>query len=148
LRYKELLTVAKKERESRKNQNIVSLQAWCEAPGEGCALPVKEAFDYYMEAKNSYAPMFENKLSSTSFANMVADNVAFAIQFATAPILIVHPDKDLVPIEDVLFYYKRAPEPKRLVVPSGLHSTTYAYRKHFDMSAAEAVAWFKQYLGQ
>jgi|GEM_PF-3547640 len=55
-------------------------------------------------------------------------------------------EKDVVPIEDVLFYYKRAPEPKRLVVLSGLHTTTYVGGKHLEEAAQESINWFKQYL--
>ena len=30
---------------------------------------------------------------------------------ARVPILIVQPDRDVVPVESVLFYFKRAPDP-------------------------------------
>ena len=72
--------------------------------------------------------------------------MAFAIHLAKIPILILHPAMDVVPVEDVLFYYKRAPEPKRLVVLSGLHTTTYAGGKHLEEAAAESIAWFDRYL--
>ncbi len=77
---------------------------------------------------------------------MLSDEVAFAIHLAKAPILILHPEKDVVPVENVLFYYKRAPEPKKLVVYSGLHTTTYSGGKHLQEAADEAIAWFRLYL--
>jgi fermentation-respiration switch protein FrsA (DUF1100 family) len=146
IRYDELVSASQKERAGRTKANITTLQAWCPAPDEGCALPVKEAYDFYEKARQSYAPTFQNKLSSTSFANMQGDDVAFAIHLARAPILILHPDQDVVPVENVLFYYKRAPEPKRLVVFSGLHTTTYVGGKHFQEAAEESIDWFKRYL--
>ncbi|HWQ20126.1 MAG TPA: alpha/beta hydrolase, partial [Methanotrichaceae archaeon] len=145
-RYRELLSASEAERAGRASAKITTMQAWCPEPTKGCAIPVKEAHDFYERARQSFAPMFENKLSSTSFQNLQADDMAFAIHLAKAPILILHPEKDVVPIEDVLFYYKRAPEPKRLVVLSGLHTTTYVGGKHLEEAAQESIAWFKQYL--
>jgi hypothetical protein len=115
-RYEELLAASNAERAARKGVNLTTLQAWCPEPKDGCALPVKEAYDFYEKARESYAPGFRNKLTSKSFQNMLSDDIAFAIHLAKAPILILHPEKDVVPIENVLFYYKRAPEPKKLIV--------------------------------
>lgn len=145
-RYEELIEASKVERAGRALAQIKTLQAWCQEPKNGCALPVKEAYDFYENARQSFAPTFQNKLSSTSFHNMQADDIAFAIHLARAPILILHPDQDVVPVENVLFYYKRAPEPKKLVVLSGLHTTTYVGGKHLQEAADEAINWFKQYL--
>lgn len=145
-RYNELLAASEAERAGRAGENITTMQAWCPEPADGCALPVKEAYDFYENARNSYAPTFENKLSSTSFQNMQADDIAFAIHLAKAPILMLHPERDVIPVENVLFYYKRAPEPKRLVVLSGLHTTTYVGGKHFEEAAQESITWFKRYL--
>lgn len=145
-RYSELMAASEAEAAGRNRANITTLQAWCPEPKEGCALPVKEAYDFYENAKKSYAPTFENKLSSTSFKNMQNDDIAFGIHLAKAPILILHPENDVVPIENVLFYYKKAPEPKRLVVPSGLHTTTYVGGEHLEEAAQESINWFKRYL--
>jgi uncharacterized protein len=146
-RYDELLEAARAERRGRASAGITTMQAWCPAPAEGCALPVKETYDFYEKARTSYAPTFENRITSTSFQNMVADDPAFAIHLSGAPILIVHPDGDVVPVEHVLFYYKRAPEPKLLIIPPGLHTTTYVGGKHLEFAARESIAWFKRYLG-
>ncbi len=145
-RYKELLEAANAERAARKGANITTLQAWCPETKDGCALPVKEAYDFYEKARESYAPGFKNKLTSTSFQNMLSDEIAFAIHLAKVPILILHPEKDVVLVENVLFYYKRAPEPKKLVVYSGLHTTTYSGGKHLQETADETIAWFRLYL--
>jgi len=145
-RYEKLLTASKAERAARAELNITTLEAWCPEPKEECALPVKEAYDFYESARKSFAPGFQNKLTSTSFQNMLSDEVAFAIHLSKVPILILHPEKDVVPVENVLFYYKRAPEPKKLIVYSGLHTTTYSGGKHLYEAAAEAISWFRQYL--
>ncbi len=87
-------------------------------------------------------------MTSTSFQNLVASNPVFAIHLAKAPILIVQPDRDVGSVDNVLFYFKRAPEPKRLVVPGGLHTSTYVNGSNMEMAALEAITWFKQYLSE
>jgi dienelactone hydrolase len=145
-RYDALVAAAEAERTARPTKNITALQAWCPEPRADCALPVKEAYDWYEQARLTYAPRFENRLTSTSFENMLADSVAFGIHLARAPILIVQPDQDVVPVENVLFHYKRAAEPKRLVVLAGLHTTTYDGGRHLDTAAEEATTWFRRHL--
>jgi dienelactone hydrolase len=145
-RYDQLAAAAEVERRGRAAAHITTLEAWCPVPRPGCVLPVKEAYDYYERARRTFAPRFENRLTSTSFANLLADDVTFGIHLAHAPILIVQPDRDVVPVEHVLFWFKRAPEPKRLVVLGGLHTTTYTGGRHLETAAAEAVAWFRRYL--
>lgn len=145
-RYDQLAEASRVEERDRPGANITTMQAWCPEHVDGCALPVKEAYDFYKKAQQSYAPGFENRLTSTSFANMQADDAAFAIHLAKVPILILHPDMDVIPVENVLFYFKRAPEPKELVVLSGMHTTTYTGGKHLEEAANMAIDWFKRYL--
>ena len=145
-RYEVLLEASRVEHRDRTRAHITTMQAWCPEPTDGCALPVKEAYDFYENARRSYAPKFQNSLTSTSFGNMQADDATFAIHLAKVPILILHPDMDVIPIENVLFYFKRAPEPKQLVVLSGLHTSTYTGGKHLKEAAAMAVEWFRRYL--
>ncbi len=147
-KYDQLVAAAKAEREGRAKADIKMLQAWCPQPQEGCVLPVKEAYDFYENARQTIAPAFHNKMTSTSFQNLIADDSSFAIHLAKVPIMIVHPDRDVVSVDNVLFYFKRAPEPKRLVVPGGLHTSTYVNGSHMEMAAFEAIAWFKQYLSE
>ncbi|MEO8411864.1 MAG: alpha/beta hydrolase, partial [Propionivibrio sp.] len=145
-RYDELVAAGKVERAARPGANITTQEAWCPQPRTGCVLPVKEAYDWYENARRTNAPTFENNLSSTSFKNMVADSVAFGIQFSQAPLLILQPENDVVPVENVLFYFKRAAAPKRLIVLPGLHTTTYERGSNFETAAAESIAWFDRYL--
>jgi fermentation-respiration switch protein FrsA (DUF1100 family) len=145
-KYDQLAAAAKTERRAR--AGIKTMQAWCPQPAEGCVLPVKEAYDFYETARKTIAPEFENKMTSTSFQNLIDDDSTFAIHLAKAPILIVHPDRDVVSVDNVLFYFKRAPEPKRLVVPGGLHTSTYVNGSNLEMAAFEAIAWFKKYLSE
>jgi uncharacterized protein len=145
-KYDELAAAARAERAGRAAAGIKTLLAWCPQPQEGCVLPVKEAYDWYENARQTFAPTFENKMTSTSMQNMIADSSAFAVHLAHVPILIIQPDRDVVPVESVLFYFKRAPEPKRLIIPGGLHTSTYVGGENFDLAASEAIAWFKRYL--
>ncbi len=147
-KYNQMVEAAKTEREGRAKAGIKTLQAWCSRPQEGCLLPVEEAYNWYEKAKSTFAPTWENKMTSTSFQNLIADDPVFAIHLAKAPILIVHPDRDVVPVDNVLFYFKRAPEPKRLVIPGGLHTSTYVDGSNMEMAAFEAITWFKQYLSE
>ena len=145
-KYDELVAAARAERAGRAVTGIKTLQAWCPQPQAGCVLPVKEAFDWYEHARQTFAPTFENKMSSTSMQNMMADSSAFAVHLARVPILIIQPDRDVVPVESILFYFKRIPGPKRLIIPGGLHTSTYVGGENFDLAASEAIAWFKKYL--
>jgi fermentation-respiration switch protein FrsA (DUF1100 family) len=145
-KYDALVAASEKERAGRAAAGIKTLQAWCPQSQEGCVLPVKEAYDWYKHAQETFAPTFENKISSTSMQNLMTDSSAFAVHLAHIPILIIQPDRDVVPVESVLFYFKRAPEPKRLVIPGGLHTSTYVGGENFEFAAAEAIAWFKEYL--
>ncbi len=145
-KYDRMADAAKTEREGRARAGIKTLQAWCPQPQEGCLLPVEEAYNWYENARRTFAPAWENKMTSTSFQNLAADDPVFAIHLAKAPILIVHPDRDVVSVDNVLFYFKRAPLPKRLVIPGGLHTSTYVNGSNMEMAAFEAITWFKQYL--
>ena len=147
-KYDQMAMAAKTEREGRARAGIEILQAWCPKPQEGCLLPVEEAYNWYENARRTFAPAWENKMTSTSFQNLADDDPVFAIHLSKTPILIVHPDRDVVSVDNVLFYFKRAPEPKRLVVPGGLHTSTYVNGSHMEMAAFEAITWFNQYLSE
>jgi hypothetical protein len=54
------------------------------------------------------------------------------LHLARVLILIVQRDRDVVPVESVLSFLKRVPEPKRLIVPGGLHTSTYVGGENFD----------------
>jgi fermentation-respiration switch protein FrsA (DUF1100 family) len=144
----ELLAAAEAERAGRPTAGITRLQAWCPAPQPGCALPVREAYDWYLRAQRTFAPTWQNSLTSTSLANLQAGDPTFAINLARSPILIVQPDEDVVPVEDVLFWFRRAPGPKRMVIPDGLHISTYQDGEHFDLAADESIAWFERFLAR
>lgn len=145
-RYDELLTASRAERAGRRSAGITTMQAYCAVPQPGCALPVKEAYDFYEHARVTFAPNWENKLTSTSMANLTAADATFAIHLAKAATLIIHPDQDVVAVENVLFAYKRAPKPKRMVVPAGLHTSTYVGGDNLEMAANESVAWFQRHV--
>jgi fermentation-respiration switch protein FrsA (DUF1100 family) len=145
-RYDALRQAAAVERAGRAGAGITVMDAWCLSPRPGCVLAVPEAYKFYERARSREAPMFANKLTSTSLQNLMADNVTFALHLAHAPILIVHPVQDVIPVEHVLFWFKRATEPKRLVVLPGLHTSTYTGGRNVQTAADEALAWFRQHL--
>jgi fermentation-respiration switch protein FrsA (DUF1100 family) len=147
-KYDQFVLTAKTEREGRAKAGIKTMQAWCARPEDGCVLPVEEAYNWYQNAKHAFAPSWENKATSTSLQNLISYDPVFAIHLAKAPVLIVHPDRDVGSVDSVLFYFKRAPEPKRLVVPGGLHTSTYVNGSNMEMAALEAISWFKQYLSE
>ncbi|MGL5861738.1 MAG: alpha/beta hydrolase [Phycicoccus sp.] len=145
-RHAALVAAARRERAGRPAAGITTKRAWCREPAPDCVLPVAEAYDFYRGAQRDIAPGWRNRMTSTSLANLQADDATFALNLARMPVLVVHPDQDIVPVEDVLFAYKRAPEPKRLVVPAGLHVSTYVGGDNLDLAAAETISWFDQHV--
>ena len=124
-KYDDLVAASEKELAGRAAAGITTLQAWCPQPQDGCALPVKEAFDWYEQARASFAPMFENKLTARRSricwpTARPSHCIWPASQFSSCNPIATWSRSNIV-----LFYFKRAPEPKRLIIPGGLHTSTY-----------------------
>lgn len=121
-------------------------QAWGK-PGEDVLYPVEEAYNFYTEAKRTYAPAWENRTTVQSKENLFIYQVPIALNMASpTPVLIIHAERDVIPILLVRRVFETAREPKKLVVLDCLHTDLYNREPWFTMSSDEAIAWFKKYL--
>jgi fermentation-respiration switch protein FrsA (DUF1100 family) len=117
--------------------------------GEDVLFPVEEALDFYLNAQKTTAPNFENRATVQSMENLLQYNLDFAIHLASpTAILIVHAEKDVLPVELVSKAYERAKDPKKLVVYDCKHTDLYDKEPWVTQSANEAIAWFQNYLTQ
>lgn len=118
-------------------------------PGEDVLFPVEEAYDFYTHAKSTIAPNFENKATVQSMENLFEYNPDFAIHLASpTAVLIVHAEKDVIPVQLVRDVYERALEPKKLVVMDCKHTDLYDKEPWVTRSADEAIAWFRKHFAQ
>ncbi len=118
-------------------------------PGEDVVFPVPEALDFYMKAQKTIAPNFENRVTIQSFENLIEYDPDSAIHLASpTAVLIVHAEKDVIPVELVREVFARALEPKKLVVYDCLHTDLYDKEPWMTRSSDEAIAWFKKYLAK
>jgi fermentation-respiration switch protein FrsA (DUF1100 family) len=115
--------------------------------GQDALFMVDEAYDFYMNAKATFAPNFENRATVQSFENLIEYNPDFAVNLASpTAILIVHAEKDVIPIELVRTVYDRALDPKKLVVYDCKHTDLYDKEPWLTKSSKEAIDWFRKYL--
>lgn len=118
-------------------------------PGEDVLLPVEEAYDFYMNAKRTVAPNFENQVTVQSFENLIEYDPDFAINLASpTAVLIVHAEKDVIPVELVRDVYARAEDPKKMVVFDCKHTDLYDKEPWITRSSNEAIEWFNRYLAE
>jgi uncharacterized protein len=115
--------------------------------GQDALFMVDEAADFYANAKATFAPNFDNRATVQSFENLIEYNPDFAIDLASpTAILIVHAEKDVIPVELVRAVYDRALDPKKMVVYDCKHTDLYDKEPWITKSANEAIDWFKKYL--
>jgi len=116
-------------------------------PGEDVLFPVEEAYDFYINAQRTTAPNFENRVTVQSMENLFEFNPDYAIHLASpTAVLIVHAEKDVIPLQLVRGVYERAQEPKKLVVMDCKHTDLYDKEPWVTKSASEAIEWFGKYL--
>jgi fermentation-respiration switch protein FrsA (DUF1100 family) len=115
--------------------------------GQDALFMVDEAYEFYTNAKATFAPNFENRATIQSFENLIEYNPDFAVHLASpTAILVVHAEKDVIPVELVRTVYERALEPKKLVVYDCKHTDLYDKEPWITKSANEAIDWYKKYL--
>lgn len=117
-------------------------------PGGGGAMAFPEAYDFYMDAQKTYAPAYDNRLTLQSLENMIMDHSEQAMSMISpTALLMVHGEKDFIPVVAIQAVFDRADEPKKLVVLDCIHTDLYVREPWITESSNEAIAWFKQYLG-
>ena len=116
-------------------------------PGQGGAMAFPEAYNFYMDAKDSYAPGYDNRITLESMEYLAQDRSAEAIHLISpTALLMIHGEKDLIPPDAVRNLFERAGEPKKLVVLDCLHTDLYTREPWVTQSAQAAIEWFDQYL--
>lgn len=116
-------------------------------PGGGGVMAIDEAYDFYTEALNTYAPTYDNRLTFESVANLIGDQSEKAVDLiAPTALLMIHGERDLIPPEAVRAVFEQAHEPKKLVIYDCLHTDLYVREPWITQSADEAIAWFNRYL--
>lgn len=116
-------------------------------PGELAVIPQEEAYNFYMEAKRTVAPSYDNRMTLQSAANMLEYNPDFAIHLASpTALLMIHARQDTIPEALVREVYNRAGDPKKLVVLDCRHTDLLVGEPCVTQAINEATAWFKQYL--
>ncbi len=116
--------------------------------GEPSAIPTTEAYEWFMHA-SSIAPNWRNQVTVESLEKIREfDPVGPIHLIAPTPLLMIVAEHDsLIPSDLIVDAYKRASEPKEIIMlPCG----------HFDLyteplvskAAGTAVDWFTQYLGK
>ena len=116
-------------------------------PGQGGMMAIPEAYNFYIEAMNTYAPTYENRITTASVENLIADRSAEAIHLITpSALLMIHGEKDLIPPDLVRDVFERACEPKKLIVLDCLHTDLYVREPWITQSANATIEWFDRYL--
>jgi alpha-beta hydrolase superfamily lysophospholipase len=116
-------------------------------PGEMAAFPQEEAYNFYMEAKRTVAPAWENRVTLQSIPNMLEYNPDFAVSLAApTAMLMVHAKQDSLPEALVREVYDRARDPKKMVVFDCQHTDLLGREPWSTQTANESIAWFNKYL--
>ncbi len=116
-------------------------------PGKGGAMAFPEAYEFYTEAQQTYAPSYDNRITLESLEYLFQDHSAESIHLiAPTALLMIHGERDLIPPAAVRPVFERAGEPKKLVILDCLHTDLYTREPWLTQSADEAIAWFDRYL--
>ncbi len=116
-------------------------------PGGGGVMALDEAYQFYTEAMNAYAPTYENRLTFELVERLIGDQSEQSVDLiAPTALLMIHGERDLIPPDAVRAVFERAGEPKKLVIYDCLHTDLYVREPWITQSADEAIAWFNRYL--
>lgn len=116
-------------------------------PNKGGVMAFPEAYDFYTEAQNTFAPTYDNRLTLESVENLIADHSADSVRLvAPTALLLIHGEQDLIPVDAVRAVFDQAGEPKKLVVLDCLHTDLYTREPWVTESADAAIEWFDRYL--
>jgi fermentation-respiration switch protein FrsA (DUF1100 family)/predicted ester cyclase len=116
-------------------------------PGGGGVMAFPEAYDFYMDAKKTYAPTYDNRITLESLEYLIADHADEAVPLiAPTALLMIHGKKDLIPPQMVRALFERAAEPKKLIELDCIHTDLYIREPWVTQSADAAIEWFNRYL--
>jgi len=107
-----------------------------------------EAYDFYTDAMQTYAPTYDNRLTLESLEWLIADHSAEAVSLiAPTPLLMVHGERDVIPPAAVQAVFGQAGDPKKLLLLDCLHTDLYVREPWLTRSSDAAIEWFGRYLG-
>jgi predicted ester cyclase len=130
-----------------KNNSTATYIPAVSMPGKGGAMAFPEAYDFYTEAQKTVAPTYENRITLESLEYLFADHPEQAVHLISpTALLMIHGEKDLIPVEAVRSVIERAGEPKKLVVFDCLHTDLYTREPWVTQSSDAAIEWFNRYL--
>lgn len=116
-------------------------------PGGNGAMPTQEAYDFYTDAMNTYAPRYENRITIESVENLAGYHGEGNVHLISpTALLMIHGERDLIPVDQVRAVFEKALEPKKLVVYDCLHTDLYVREPWVTQAANEAIQWFDKYL--
>jgi fermentation-respiration switch protein FrsA (DUF1100 family) len=117
-----------------------------EDPLGPCALPTRDAWEWFSETGRARAPAWQNAVTLRSVEMLTEyEPGEYVARVSPTPLLMIIAAQDHVAVADEAFAaYERAPEPKELVVLQGGHFD--AYTTHFATASAAASRWFVQHL--
>jgi hypothetical protein len=112
-----------------------------------CALPSRDAWDWFAAAGRAMAPAWRNEVTLRSFDWLADYDPGAGIhRIAPTPLLLIVAAEDAVtPTDLALAAFERAREPKKLVLLKGGHFD--AYTAGFAEASGAAAAWFAEHLG-
>ena len=115
--------------------------------GTSCALPSPEEWDFIRESGLLGTPLWLNEVTLRSTEMMLEYEPGQYIgQISPTPLLMILTTRDIVtPTDIALDAFKRAHEPKELLLIEGGHMAVYDTR--FDRAAAAARDWLARHLG-
>ena len=116
-------------------------------PGKVGMMPIQDAYDFYLDAQKTYAPTYENRVTFESLEFLFSDHSEQAADLVSpTALLMIHGEKDLIPVEAVRAVFERVGEPKKLVVLDCLHTDLYTREPWVTESSDAAIEWFNRYL--
>lgn len=147
--FNQIINQDAEDRANRFENNITQnyKNAWGMPGDSNCVFCVEEAYRFYTNAQNTYAPEFENRATVQSIQNILEYNPDYAVNLASpTAVLFIHAAKDVVPLAMVEEIYNRTSYPKKLVVADSLHTELYGTEPYITQAASEAIKWFDTYL--
>ncbi len=117
-------------------------------PGQPAAVNMPDAYDFFMEAKATVAPGWENRISAETMEKMMeADLSLIRTLVAPTPVLVVACAKDaLVPIGLSREKFATMGEPKKMVELDCDHMPIYNEEPYLNMAVKAEIAWFEEWL--
>jgi len=117
-----------------------------EDPLGPCALPTPDSWEWFTETHRLRAPAWRNEVTLRSVEMLMEYEPDCYIQrVSPTPFMMLIASGDHLTVADEAFKtYRRALEPKKLVILPGGHFD--AYVKGFDLASSAARDWFVQHL--